>query len=306
MVAGEFLSYIKNMAISIRALQGPLKDKVFHLKEGLKVGRAKGDIVLNDNKVSSLHAFITKEGSQLNLVDNGSKNGIRMNGARVTTVPLLLGVKFEIGDSLFEVFESDQPVEAQPGPVTVSAASISRDSKTQATSPTGQVDLPQEKAKATVEESYTAEIPEEFRAQKESEREPSEGPEDEPHARRWSDLIIEFIDQNMDKIADQPKAIVALNPSVRLTFIGGPQTETVWVLGYGPRRVGPASIDLPIQEKGAPDTCFEILPSPEGVTFRTNHPKEISINGQGRASHSLKTGDIIGIGSTQIEVELLQ
>lgn len=281
---------------------GPLKDQVFQVKEGLKVGRAKGDVVLNDSKVSSLHAYVAKEGAQLNLVDNGSKNGIRMNGARVSTVPLLVGAKFEIGDSLFEVFESESSV-SQVSQVEADSVSLAKEPDTHASVPTGTAAKEIGNVNATAEEPYTAEIPKEFLSQPVSNPKPA--PEEELHARRWSDLLIEFIDQSLERIVDQPKAIVALNPSVRLSFIGGPQTETVWVLGYGPRKAGSNSIDLPIQEKGAPDICFEILPSPEGVTFRTNHPKDILVNGQGRASHSLKTGDVIGIGSTQIEVELL-
>jgi len=296
---GDFLSYIRTMAISIRGLSGPLKDRIFVVRDGLKIGRTKGDIVLKDNKVSSLHAYVGQEGGNLALIDNGSKNGLRLNGARVSSVPLLLGVKFEIGDSLFEVIESEGAgAEAPSGPQTVSA-SVTKESGTQTTAEPPTAPPPVEEPATKPEDSRpTQELPA-------ARTEPMEDPDEEVQARRWSDILIEFLDQNFDLFADQPKAIVALTPAVRLTFIGGPQTETIWTLGYGPRRAGAASIDLPIQESDAPDICFEILPSPEGVTFRTSHPNKITLNGQGRTTQSLKSGDVIGIGSTRIEVELL-
>ena len=65
---------------------GTLKGRVVRVPEGgLTLGRAPdNDIVVNDDGVSRYHARLLFEGGTLWLQDAGSRNGIFVNGNRVT------------------------------------------------------------------------------------------------------------------------------------------------------------------------------------------------------------------------------
>lgn len=65
---------------------GSLQGRVVHVPEGgLTLGRAEdNDIVIIDDGVSRYHARMLYDGGSLWLRDNGSRNGIFVNGQRVT------------------------------------------------------------------------------------------------------------------------------------------------------------------------------------------------------------------------------
>jgi pSer/pThr/pTyr-binding forkhead associated (FHA) protein len=58
------------------------------------------DIVLRDNSVSRHHACFMKEGENLIVTDQGSKNGSIVNGLKVESVRLEDGDVIRIGDDL--------------------------------------------------------------------------------------------------------------------------------------------------------------------------------------------------------------
>lgn len=176
------------------------------------------------------------------LVDNDSKNGLRVAGEQKKRVALQVGTKILIGSYVYEVI--DQP--NAPAPAR------------------------------------------------------------KPRARHWRDILIDFIGQGMAKIRNESRAAVSLHPAVVLDFIRGRQAETRWVLGYGPRRIGARSLDLPIFESDAPDTCFEILPTPDGISFKTDHPELVKLNGRPVTAEILHIADIIKIQDTEIEVDFIE
>ncbi len=92
------------MATYIIVTDGPMKGERFEIKGGERVGRDQGEIVLNDPKVSHLHALIKKSLlGQLTLADQKSKNGIIFEGKQVDRVKLNDGVEFRIGANSFKV-----------------------------------------------------------------------------------------------------------------------------------------------------------------------------------------------------------
>lgn len=323
----EILSYIRSMALRLKIVSGPLKGKSYSLRAGLQIGRTKGDILLDDGKVSSLHAYVTEVGNDYVLNDNGSKNGIRQNGDRVPTIVLKAGTTFQIGKIDFAVTSDsvavDLPPVTAPGEVssspTIASPTITEmqvpASRTDTNLKTVKTPAPSraEEPNAAIRDRPDAPTPQMTKPAPVVEQDAQAGGKSQigeasvvnvkAGGRRWNDVLAEIAAGAVPKVKDQPKAVVALTPAVKLTFIGGVQAETRWLLGYGPRRAGAASIDLPIFETGAPDVCFEIIPSPEGVTFRTNHPKEVTLNGEQTRVQPLQEGDMITIGQTRIEVE---
>jgi pSer/pThr/pTyr-binding forkhead associated (FHA) protein len=74
--------------------------KEYSLADGanLTIGRIQGnDIVLEDMTVSRLHATIAVKGRKLLVSDEGSKNGIMVNGTRVLSTELYDGDIVRIG-----------------------------------------------------------------------------------------------------------------------------------------------------------------------------------------------------------------
>lgn len=250
------------MSLFFRVLEGSQKDEELPIESGYLLGRKGGPahIQLKDPKISSHHAQI--EGSSdagLYLVDNKSKNGIRVGGQRVPRVELVVGLQVLIGNSLLEV----RSTEPQPLPLM-----------TTATLPA----IPTPTATAAVPKSPEMDL------------------------RTWSQILEEFTSLILDQVEDRPKPLVAVPKLARLSFLAGLQAETEWIIGYGPRRAGSNSVDLPILEPFAPDICFELIPTPQGLLFKTGYSEMVLLNDKSQGSVLLKDGDVIRIHDTKIEV----
>lgn len=124
--------------------------------------------------------------------------------------------------------------------------------------------------------------------------------------RYWHDVLAEFLETNSERFTDEEIPVAPLEPALILEFVRGVQVNFKWILGYGPRRVGPASLDLPIWEPGAPPVCFEIHPTPQGLMFKTAHPHIVQLNGQEIDNEVLRMGDTIKINETLIEVDFVE
>lgn len=360
------------MATYIIVTEGPMKGERFEIKGGERIGRDKGEIVLNDTKVSSQHALVKKSLlGQLMLVDQRSKNGIIVEGKRVDRVKLTIGTEFRIGANLFqvEVIGAESNISSQPESISKSndlphEESISLDQNfekpevspiTEAQDPSETIEHPDNSrtegtdskldSKPIVDghtflydpnSSDSEEEPTVIQpaAEKESSsslslkdltikgkadpdskvsfrtlEQKSDGEEQglfEDHGKKtWSGVLEKFSRKNLRAAMDQSKNIEALKPRVKLTFFRGTQAETEWELGYGPRIASSTSPDLPIWDPSAPSgDCFMIYQSESGPQFSTNFPNIVKINGMSVEEVSLKSGDIISIAETEIEVEL--
>ncbi len=251
------------MNMSLRVVAGPLKDKVFPLNKALTIGR-QGDISIEDPTISSIHARIEKgpDGGWI-LLDNDSKNGIKLGETKVKSSPLKAGMVFHIGDHSFAVV-------AEP------------------TKEAGTVVIPMPKvreAKATTKPTPAA-------AKK--------------RQKYWYEALADFLKTNKDAFKDTTRPLTPLEPAVILEFVRGLQMNSKWVLGYGPRKLGPGTIDLPIWEPGAPEICFEIQPTAEGILFKTAHPDVVRLNNEPVDSRLLHVGDTISIHETLIEVDFTE
>jgi len=86
------------------ATQGIAAGSIFALtREGISIGRDGGNsIVLAENTVSRQHARVVREaGGQVILTDEGSANGVYVNGMRVQRAALKAGDEIKIGDNFF-------------------------------------------------------------------------------------------------------------------------------------------------------------------------------------------------------------
>ncbi|MCB0411511.1 MAG: FHA domain-containing protein [Bdellovibrionales bacterium] len=323
------------MALMLKILQGPLTGQTFNLIEGLQIGRKNGLIRLEDSKVSGTHAEVRMEEGHLTLNDLGSKNGIRVGPHRRDTLILSEGLRFSIGDSVFEVVQQPEPMRAQADDDDDDDAfepthektitKIDREAKTRITrshihiGPSVTTKMPtseQTQSRAGIKkETFTKELasknldldatrisPRKAEALSE---EPAPVPLDpEPEQRRtWTEVLTEWVEDQVSNLSNHTKVIAPFSKPLSLTFLSGLQADTVWTLGYGPRIAGPKSIDLPILDPGAPDPCFELFPTLSGVQFKTEYPDVVMLNGEPTDSGPLKSGDQISVNEILIEVE---
>lgn len=95
---------------------GRRRGQIFPIKEGSIIGRTQGTILLDDPKVSQMHAKFTVEDDRFVIWDFGSSNGTYVGGQRIrAATPLNENDEIKIGDTIFvlktlsDLDESPQP-----------------------------------------------------------------------------------------------------------------------------------------------------------------------------------------------------
>ncbi len=100
------------MALFLEITEGPQKGTRFRASAGIKIGRTTGEILLDDPKVSTLHAqFEVDAKGALSLVDRGSSNGLHISGQSVQRIRMLPGVRFRVGRTHFLVIKDDSVID---------------------------------------------------------------------------------------------------------------------------------------------------------------------------------------------------
>ena len=112
----------------LRVTSGHLEGKVFPIKEHVTLGRSKGNILLEDPKVSNPHAQIHKSNNQYILEDLSSKRGITYQDRTVSFIVLQPGVVFQLGSTTFQVDE-ESSFQLEENSQEVGFSSISEFSK---------------------------------------------------------------------------------------------------------------------------------------------------------------------------------
>lgn len=229
------------MGLQFRILNGNKAGLQFKILPGISIGREHADIILPDKRVSDRHAVVQRESNdQLILVDNGSRNGLIVDGQKFTEVCLTPGVKIQIGKTQLSVVE-------------------------------------------VVDDSKKIENLE---------------------SQSWREDLINCLKKIVDNTPSDKKLIQPFVPPIILKFLTGPQYQTTWHLGYGPRKVGRNSVDLPLFDETALPHCFEISPSENGPQLSTSHPEKVHINGLSLNKKILMNADTITVGNTKIQVEI--
>jgi pSer/pThr/pTyr-binding forkhead associated (FHA) protein len=69
--------------------EGPRRGKFYPIRHGTVIGRKEGGLILDDPKVSSLHAKLTMEDGDFIIWDFGSSNGTYVNGKKIRKATVL-------------------------------------------------------------------------------------------------------------------------------------------------------------------------------------------------------------------------
>ncbi len=122
----------------------------------------------------------------------------------------------------------------------------------------------------------------------------------------WSEKLQKMAQSVASQVRPEKREIFAFLPAVKLKFVTGIQCDTEWTIGYGPRRFGIESSEFPIFEIGAPPICFSLFHGPtSGISFITEFPDKVLLNGQAVKSGLIKAGDEITIENTVIQVDFV-
>lgn len=84
--------------------EGRRRGRTYPIRHGTVVGRKEGDLILDDPKVSGMHAKFNMEGDNFVVWDFGSSNGTFVNGKRIREATVLEeNDQVKIGDTVFVV-----------------------------------------------------------------------------------------------------------------------------------------------------------------------------------------------------------
>jgi hypothetical protein len=88
--------------------KGSLLGRMFKIEDGHTIGRTDADLVLEDLKVSGLHAKLAVQGGECTITDHGSTNGTWVNDQRIRKPTRLQENDLvKVGDTVF-IFKSFQ------------------------------------------------------------------------------------------------------------------------------------------------------------------------------------------------------
>ncbi len=119
----------------------------------------------------------------------------------------------------------------------------------------------------------------------------------------WQGKVWTYLNLLASRPTSHPKTQASVfDPALELTFTRGPQAGERCYLGYGPRKIGAASTDLPIDDPTALDVCFELWPDKQGIVFKTEYPDRVRLNDKSVESEILRDGDIITFGDNEIRI----
>ncbi len=92
------------MRIYLDCIEGPHKGQKYSLSEKTSFGRKEADVLLNDPKLSGIHAYFEfSEDSGWSVVDNKSRNGVWVNGLKESRMVLKDGDLILFGSTKFVV-----------------------------------------------------------------------------------------------------------------------------------------------------------------------------------------------------------
>ena len=291
------------MELYLEIIAGQPLGAKFKVAGSIKIGRRACEITIDDPKISSYHATIVSRGpsNQLKfyLKDNNSSNGIKYNGQRTPELFLAPGVEFRLGNTNFKVIDLT-PAEDQPKPESKAAAAKPIEK------PVSDRQKAMDKLKSHLKNPEAPKLPPVATppAAILPSPKPPVAPEPLEMPVTWSETLTELILSAQLRASDVlNESIAAFNPPLKLRCVRGLQYGKSWLLGYGPRQIGPKSLDLVLTESLAPPICFEVIPTAMGGEFQTAHPDIVKYNGQSVSRAILQAGDVIEVFNSQLVVD---
>lgn len=120
----------------------------------------------------------------------------------------------------------------------------------------------------------------------------------------WREALFNFTKDL--RIAQAPEELIPFKKCVTVKIKSGIQAGKSWVLGYGPRTMGPSSSDLCLLDKTLDDLCLKFSLKNNDIVIDSIGKKPFIVNGQKKNTEILKNRLDIQIGSSLIEIGFLE
>jgi hypothetical protein len=123
-------------------------------------------------------------------------------------------------------------------------------------------------------------------------------------ARPWKEELLEWFEEHPAK-SFNTEVFFFLRP-VRLLFIQGPQYEDLYTLSYGPRELGYNHLDLNLKDPSSPTKAARFFQVGDQAFVENLCGQQATINAKNFDQHLIRSGDILRIGSSVIELSILE
>lgn len=120
----------------------------------------------------------------------------------------------------------------------------------------------------------------------------------------WREALFNFL--NDLKINQAAVSVTPFKKCVTIKVKSGAQTGKSWILGYGPRTLGPASSDLCLLDNTLEGLCLKISQKEDDIVIDSIGENFFLVNGQKRNTEILKTPLDIQIGNSLFEIGFLE
>lgn len=120
----------------------------------------------------------------------------------------------------------------------------------------------------------------------------------------WKDALADWLEGNPAQPV-QSEVFFFLHP-VRLFFVQGPQYEEQYILSYGPRELGYNHLDISLKDPSSPERVARFFQVGDQVYIENLCGDLALINQKNFDQHLLLSGDVLRVGSSVIELSLLE
>jgi transcriptional regulator with GAF, ATPase, and Fis domain len=114
-----------SVGIQVVVMSGSAKGTIRRINEKLRIGKASdNDLVLADDTVSRHHCELTRTADGVHVMDLGSTNGTKVQGARVSEAVVQPGVVLKVGEIEIALRPAVRSIEVMPSDKTSFGAAI--------------------------------------------------------------------------------------------------------------------------------------------------------------------------------------
>ncbi len=119
----------------------------------------------------------------------------------------------------------------------------------------------------------------------------------------WRESLYNLLQTITPLTLEAPLDIFEKCLCVRVTR--GPFVGRQWILGYGPRFIGPGSPDLCLPSHDLPSLCLKIYKSDKEIKIESTNQKKYVFDGVEKWSDSVQDGLTVDIGEHSIQFHVL-
>lgn len=120
----------------------------------------------------------------------------------------------------------------------------------------------------------------------------------------WREVLFNFLQEQ--KFDQSPIEPTPFSKCVTVQVKSGIQAGSGWILGYGPRMLGPMSSDLCLLDETLDDFCLKIHQVSDQIIVESTNEKPFIVDGHKKNTETLKNSLNLQVGNTLLEIKFLE